>query len=40
MVFGTEYIQDQGYSKDYKVKSIRDVAGLKFITSLNGILCN
>jgi hypothetical protein len=39
MVFSTEYIQDLGYDKDHKATSkvVRDVVGLKFVTSLSGI---
>jgi hypothetical protein len=39
MVFGIEYIRDLNYYEDHKVKSefIRDVVGLKLVTSLGGI---
>ena len=39
MVFGTEYIQDLGYDEDHKAASnvVREVVGLKFVTSLGGI---
>jgi hypothetical protein len=39
MVFSTKYIQDLGYNEDHKATSnvVREVVGLKFITSLSGI---
>ena len=39
MVFSTEYIQDLGYNEDHKAASnvVREVIGLKFVTSLSGI---